>query len=103
MRLRGLGIIAATATLAVAVWQTASAEIHRDSFEGLDPAWVLAGSDASPRETAHDRSEDNVHTGQRAEHIQLQAQTGKFIYYAYDVGRAPLADELTMSVWVKAT
>ena len=101
MRLRAAAI--GTAALAGAFLALASGQqVHRNGFEAHDTAWVRGPADASFRETAHRLTEDTSHSGQRCEHLQLQAETGTYAYYVYDVGRAPLGEELTASVWVKA-
>ena len=61
-----------------------------------------AAADASFKELAHDVTDDTAHTGQRSEHIRLQVQSGSFIYYLYNIGKAPLNDKFSASVWVKA-
>jgi hypothetical protein len=77
-------------------------QIRRDPFEGRDPAWIKGPADAAYRELAHEMTEESPHRGQRCETIQLQAEHGTYIHYFYDTGRAPLSEELTAGVWVKA-
>ena len=43
-----------------------------------------------------------AHTGQHAEHIQFTAEQGNYVHYYYPTGRAPITDDLTVSVWIKA-
>jgi hypothetical protein len=76
-------------------------QIRRDGFEGRDPVWVKGPADAACKELAHEMT-DAAHTGQHSESIQLQAERGSFIHYLYDVGRAPLCEELAARVWIKA-
>jgi hypothetical protein len=81
----------------------ASAEqVHRDGFEGRDPVWVKGTADAPFKETAHRTTEDIFHTGQRSENLELQVERGTYIHYYYDTSAAPLADDLSASVWIKA-
>jgi hypothetical protein len=75
-------------------------QIRRDGFEGRDPVWVKGPADAAYHETAHEMT-DAAHTGQHSEMIQLQAERGSFIDYLYDVGRAPICEELAARVWIK--
>src|SRR5262245_36555087 len=97
-------ILAVTTGLTLAFLALAfGQQIHRNSFEAHDTVWVKGTADAPFRETVHRLTEDTNHTGQRSEHIQLQAEAGNFIYYSYDVGRAPVSEELSASVWVKST
>ncbi len=81
-------------------------QILRNGFETPDTAWIQSGADVHFKELIHDNTDEVFNNGQRSEHIQLQVETGSskqpFIHYAYDVGKAPLADELTASVWVRA-
>jgi hypothetical protein len=72
-------------------------------FEARDPVWVRGSADARFTETAHQLSDDlTAHTGKRSEFFQLDAEPGTFIHYNYDVGRAPVSDELNATFWVKA-
>jgi hypothetical protein len=77
-------------------------QIHRNGFEAYDPAWTKGPADAVYRETAHQLTDNTAHGGQRSEFIQLTAEQGSHIYYTYEVGRAPLSEELNASVWIKA-
>ncbi len=77
-------------------------QIHQNPFEGRQTAWQPAGADAAFKETQHQLTTQTAHSGQQAEHIQLQVDQGKYIYYAYPVGRAGIVEELSLQVWVKA-
>jgi hypothetical protein len=77
-------------------------QVRREGFEGRDPLWVKGPSDAAYRELAHQMTEDNQHKGQRSETIHLVAERGNFIHYLFDIGRAPVSEELSASVWVRA-
>jgi hypothetical protein len=71
-------------------------------FEARDPVFVKGPADARFLESAHRLTDDlTAHTGKRSEFFQLSAETGSFIHYTYDVGRAPVSDELNVSIWVK--
>jgi hypothetical protein len=72
-------------------------------FEARDPIFVRGSADAHFTESAHRLTDDlTAHTGKRSEFFQLDAEPGTFIYYVYDVGRAPVSDELNTTLWVKA-
>jgi hypothetical protein len=71
-------------------------------FEARDPIWVRGNSDANPKETSHALTDLSAHSGKRSEAFQITAELGNFIHYTYDVGRAPVTDELNASIWVKA-
>src|SRR5579885_2286890 len=74
----------------------------RQGFEGRDPLWVQGPADAPFKVLAHRITEDHANGGQRSEYLQLQVEPGTFLYYTYEVGRAPVAEDLTLSVWVRA-
>ena len=74
----------------------------QQGFEGRDPLWTPGAADAAYKETVHRITEDFAKGGRRSEYIELEAEPGSYIHYAYDVGKAPIADELNVSLWVKA-
>src|SRR5581483_1277517 len=49
-----------------------------------------------------DVTDTSAHTGQSAEHLQLTLDQGTYLYYHYPIGRAPLGEELSASLWLKA-
>ncbi len=71
-------------------------------FETRDPIWVRGQADAPFKETAHRLSEEQAHNGIRSELIEINAQQGNYVYYTYDVGRAPVTDELNVGLWVRS-
>src|SRR6266545_1084084 len=77
-------------------------QVHRDSFESREPRWVKGNGDTPFRETAHDLTDQTAHSGQHAERLLLTAEQGTFIHYAYPIGRAPVGEDLSASVWVKS-
>ena len=77
-------------------------QVHHNPFETRETFWVKGPSDAPFRETAHEITDASAHSGQHSEHIQLMAEQGTFIHYYYPVGRAPLGDDLSVSIWVKS-
>lgn len=78
-------------------------QVHRNSFETRDPSWIKGTADAAFRETAHAMTDVTAHTGQYSEHLHLTAEPGNSIYYTYAINRAPVTEELDVSVWIKAT
>src|SRR6516225_2471683 len=70
-------------------------QIHRDAFEANEPVWVKGPTDAKVREIAHRIAEEHAHGGQRSEFIHIEAETGSFIHYVYEIGRAPIREDLT--------
>jgi hypothetical protein len=93
----GLGALAA-----VSVRSQPSQQMLQYGFEGRDPIWQAGPADAVYKETAHRITEETARSGVKSETIQLQAEKGTFIYYTYPIGKAPITDELTVSVCVKA-
>jgi hypothetical protein len=77
-------------------------QIHRDGFESSETAWTKGTADANYREIVHEITEATARTGQRSEHLQITCDSGKFIYYFYPTGKAPLNDDLSVNLWVKA-
>jgi hypothetical protein len=77
-------------------------QVLQYGFETRDPVWVPGAADAPYKELDHKLTDESAHTGQRSELIRFQAQPGTFVHYAYDPGRAPITDELNVSLWLKA-
>ncbi len=71
-------------------------------FEGRETSWVVATADAPSKELAHRLTDETAHGGQRSEFIELEAQQGNFIHYAFPIGRAPVIEEFSAAVWVKS-
>lgn len=97
------GLFAAHLTVALLLGLPGFAQqIHRNRFESTNTAWVKGSADAPYTELIHAMSDQNAHDGQRSEYIQIDAQQGSQVNYVYRTGRAPISDELTISLWVKA-
>jgi hypothetical protein len=77
-------------------------QVLQYGFEGREPVWVQSQADAPYKELLHRITDETAHLGQRCEHIQLQVESGSYIHYTYDVGRAPVTEDLNVSLWVKA-
>lgn len=71
-------------------------------FEGRYPLWVPGPHDAAYKETLHRLTSDHVHSGQRSETIQIEAKTGHYVHYTYNLGRAPVTEDFNASLWVRA-
>lgn len=96
-----LAILLATAVVLLGTVQ--GQQVHRNGFEARDPVWTKGPADASYREVQHIMTEDGPpHSGQRCEFLQLDVEAGSSIEYRYDPGRAPISDELMITVWAKA-
>jgi hypothetical protein len=99
-------LVAATAagSLLLCALVGRSEPVLQQGFEGKDPVWVPGPADAKYKEITHKIIDDPAaHGGQRSEYLQFQAEQGKFIHYTYDVGRAPVTDDLNVTIWVKGS
>jgi hypothetical protein len=99
---RTIGLVALAVLVAVTLALAQGPQIHRNGFEAREPVWVKGTADAAFRELAHDITDATAHTGQFSEHLQISAEQGGYIHYYYATGRAPIAEELTVSLWLKA-
>jgi hypothetical protein len=77
-------------------------QILQYGFEARGPVWAQGNWDAPYKELAHRLTDETAHGGQRCEHIRVEAEKGTHIHYTYDLGRAPITDELHVSLWVKS-
>lgn len=94
--------VPALAALALGLLPAQGQQGHRNGFEGLKPAWIKGKADVEFIERKHETTTSAVHQGQRSEFIQIEAKQGSHIYYLYPTGRAPIGEELTIQLWVKA-
>jgi hypothetical protein len=95
--------LAATAVLLLLVFAAAYAQqMIQFGFEGRSPLWVPGRHDAGYKETLHELTDKTVHGGQLSETIQIEAEQGTYIHYTYNLGRAPVTDDLNISLWVRA-
>jgi hypothetical protein len=77
-------------------------QIHRNGFETRQTGWVKGAADAPCREIVHDITDATARTGQYCEHLQVNAEQGAYIYYYYPTAKAPVGDELSVNLWLKA-
>lgn len=73
-----------------------------DDFEGPQPSWRPAGSDAQYRIEFQQRVSNEAHTGRQSEFLRVRAVGGTAVYFTHDVGAALVIDELVPSVWLKS-
>ena len=78
-------------------------QIHRNGFEGREPVWIKGSADGNSHEILHETTDLTARTGQRCEHIKIDADQGSFIYYLYPTQRAPLTDDLSVRVWLRSS
>ncbi len=80
----------------------AARDALRVDFEADDTGWVAEGGDVNRRIRSHDRTTESSHSGRQAERIALTTGSGSHLYYSYPIGRALVANDLKISVWIKA-
>jgi hypothetical protein len=78
-------------------------------FEGRDPVWVVAKNDTTGlHEITHalvgieQGIDGSVHSGQRSEFLHFQVEQGSVLHYTCAIGRAPVEEELTASLWLRS-
>lgn len=76
--------------------------IHTNGFEAPKTVWVKGGFDAPYDLKTHTITDTAAHGGKRSEYIALSAREGRFIHFQYPTGKAPLGEEFSASVWIKA-
>jgi hypothetical protein len=78
----------------------------KEDFEGPTNSWVDAGGDAAYTVVAHQRVHGGAHGGQGSEWIQIAAGTaarapgGNRVFFAHDIGRPSVIEELRPTLWV---
>src|SRR5262245_50110447 len=77
-------------------------QIHRNSFETAQTQWVKGDADMAYEEQAHGMTDQGAHDFQRCEYIRVNARQGSHVHYQYATPRAPITDELNISLWVKS-
>ncbi len=100
-----LGPVLALAVLtafALCLLPCSAQQIHRNSFETNQTAWVKGSADTAFEEQAHAMTDQGAHDFQRCEYLRINARPGSHIHYQYALPRAPISDELNVNVWVKA-
>jgi len=101
---RQIAVAALTAAAAaLALLRPAVADqLVREGFEGTDPLWVQGAADGSFREVAHRITDERPFRGLKCEFIQVSLESGNYVHYTYDVGRAPVTEDLKASLWIRA-
>jgi hypothetical protein len=81
-----------------------SQQVLQYGFETRDPVWVQGPHDAAYKELVHRITEppEPAHSGDRSEFIRVKAEQGTFIHYLFEIGRAPVVEELTASLFVRS-
>ncbi len=92
-------VVLAVLVLVSTVW---SQQVHRNGFEAPRTQWHKSSTDAGFVEVLHETTDQGAHDGKRCEHLKLDVKSGTFIHYQYAVGKAPVTDELSTHLYVKA-
>jgi hypothetical protein len=95
-----LGVLIVTALLFAGV--ALGQQMIQYGFEARNPVWRPGPHDAAYKESLHGISSEHVHRGQRSETIQFEADSGSYIHYTYALGSAPVNDDLSISLWIRA-
>jgi hypothetical protein len=74
----------------------------RQDFEGPANSWSDSGGDANYTVVAHQRVRGGAHGGQGSEWIQITAQAGTKVFFAHDIGRPWVIEELRPTLWVNS-
>jgi hypothetical protein len=74
--------------------------VWKQDFEGPVNSWIDAGGDTAYTVVAHQRVRGGAHGGQGCEWIQIGAQGGNRVFFAHDIGRPWVIDELRPTLWV---
>jgi hypothetical protein len=77
-------------------------QILQYGFEAHGPVWKPGSTDTASKVLVHELTEETRHGGQRCEHIKLQVEKGSWINYTFDLPRAPVTDELNVSLYLKS-
>jgi hypothetical protein len=99
---RALPILAIISLASICPSRAGAQQIHRYPFETRDPVFIKGTADAPFQELVHDISDATSHGGQYSEHLQIASEQGNSIYYYYPTSRAPIGDDLNLSIWIKA-
>src|SRR5205823_229247 len=81
--------------------------IYRDGFDGKQTAWVKGGANVPFTEDAHEITTESAHTFPSSEYLRLRveptAALNPFVYYRYATPPAPVTEELSVSLRVRAS
>ena len=80
----------------------AAGPVWHEGFEGPQPSWRDAGGDARYRVVEHRRLQGDAHAGSGCEWLRLEADGGSYVYFAHEIGRPRVIDDLVPSVWIKS-
>jgi hypothetical protein len=82
--------------------RSSAQQMLRNNFENNKLFWTKSIADVPHEVLLHINTDQGAHSDLRSEYLHLKMQTGKYLFYQYDVGKAPIGEELTATVWLKA-
>ena len=77
-------------------------QLLQQGFEGKNTLWIPVRTDPGPKELDHKITDELAHSGLRSELIRFNADAGPPAQFTYEIGKAPVANELTVGVWIKS-
>jgi hypothetical protein len=103
MKVRPLLGVIILALAGVAVAQS----IQRDSFDGKEVQWTKGPANVPATEEAHVLTGQFAHSLPTSEYIRIKAEANgelnPYVYYSYPTKPAPIVDDMTVRVWVRAS
>src|SRR4051812_29747991 len=80
--------------------------LQRDAFDGKEPLWARGPASVPAVEEAHALTAQHAHSLPTSEYLRVKAdangELNPFVYYSYPTHPAPVADDMTVRVWVRA-
>ncbi len=93
-------------TLLAVTGLTVAQSIQRDSFDGRDVEWTKGPANVPVTEEAHILTGQHAHSLPSSEYIRVKAEANSelnpYVYYSYLSRSAPVADDMTVRIWVRA-
>jgi hypothetical protein len=91
----------------MALAQAPGLTIFRDGLDAGEPKWRPGPSTVPFRQEAHAITQQSAHAGAASEYVRIAAdeaprELNPTVYYLYDTPPAPIEDETSASLWVKA-
>jgi hypothetical protein len=81
--------------------------LQRDAFDGKEPLWARGPANVPAAEEAHALTGEHAHSLPTSEYLRVKAdangELNPFVYYSYPTRPAPVADDMTVRVWVRAS
>jgi len=103
VRTRPVVVLVVLAATGLAVAQS----IQRDSFDGRETQWAKGPANVPAVEEAHTLTNQHAHSLPTSEYIRIKAdangELNPYVYYSYPTRAAPVADDMTLRVWVRAS